>query len=104
MTSRKNLRKLEGSAGKNATELLEIANKVCQSQPNSTPRSRKEDEAKSGTLGSCPVKALPHPRPLPWDRPIRQGAQVRKGAFPSAVITGTIARKRDTGKRSALAP
>ena len=29
---------------------------LCQSLPNSTLRSRKEDEAKSHTLGSCPVK------------------------------------------------
>ena len=60
-------------------------------------RSRKEDEARSHTLGRCPVKAC-----TPWqDHPIRQEVQIRKREFPSAEISVPIPRKRDTGKISA---
>ena len=60
-------------------------------------RSRKEDEARSHTLGRCPVKAC-----LPWqDHPIRQEVQIQKGEFLSAKISVPIPRKRDTGKVSA---
>ena len=60
-------------------------------------RSRKEEEARSHTLGRCPVKAC-----TPWqDRPIRQKIQIQKREFPSAEISVPIPRKRDTGKISA---
>ena len=52
-------------------------------------------------LLAAALSNLPPPR---WDHPVRQRAQIRKGAFPSAEISVPITRKRDTGKMSALVP
>ena len=82
MTSRKNLQKLEGSAGKNATELLEIANKVFVNRNQKARREAEKRMKPKRHSWQLPCQSLPPPHAPTLGPPHKARGPDPKGSVP----------------------